>query len=286
MQIALEELWRQHRRFILSVAVALLAVLLGLAAAGTLAAQTRALEQQAARLEREIEDLASALAGREGFEKGLERVLAESVEPARRAALELRRRPPFEVRGADSPFLAYHRALELVSKRREQARKRGIACPEELGLVRQPPAERVELALAHADAVEHLLGRLVEHGVAHIVRLRAGEPRFEPLLEPEGRRAEPPARAPVLRQLPIELELLASPEACARLIADLLRPGAVFEVAGVEIRRERDDRLRLRLELAALATVPYEQARAAAGAAGLFGPGTAPGGLGGRWRQR
>jgi hypothetical protein len=285
VNLSFEDIWRLHKRFILSVGGGLAALLVGLSVVGAVSASADKQRRQAQSIERDVEDLVSALAGREGFEAGLARVLGERVGPELRSRLELPRREAFQVRAGDSPYVAYGRVLELVGKGREEARRKGIACPDDLGLPRQPPEERLAEALAHADVAEHVLRLLVDRGVEKIGRFAPGSARFERLVETGtgagAGRAEPPADELVLRRLPVVFEAVASADRVTALLADFQTAGQALEVVAAKLARTDGDRVVVACEVAALALVPAAEARLGESAAG-----GAPGGLRNRWRRR
>ncbi|RME75771.1 MAG: hypothetical protein D6776_02550 [Planctomycetota bacterium] len=263
----LETLWRNHRRALLVGGGGLLVLAIGLSIAGGIDAQARRLGHEAARLEQQVQDRIAELSGREGFERGLAKVLAERIGPRLRAELLHARRPAFERQEGESPYVAYGRVLELVEQHRAAARRKGVALPRDLGLERQPPEARIEEALAHADVLDDVLERLVAHGARTIEQLAPANPRYVALAAPtgeEGHGRESPRETgdgtqSRLRLLPVRFETTLQPREVLALLADLQAAGRALELLRWEVRRVSDTELALSAECAALALVSAKE---------------------------
>ncbi len=288
----LEQIWRDHKRFILAVGGGFVAFL------GLLGFQ-RGLEEEARRgaarnlaLEREIEALSDELLGREGYEGGVERVLLERVGPETKAALELGRRPAapedFELRKGDDPQIKLVRARERVEQALAEAERRGLEPPKDPGLARQARDDQVPELLAVLDVAERVLRAAVEARVAKIDALAPLEAELiEASPPPEGDAgaaaaaggaagAESGGPRPVLRRAPVRLAFTAPVDALQAFLATFQRSGSFLEVATLAVSRADDGRVKAEIELAGLTLLEGEAAaRVAALAAGGSGrPGT------------
>jgi hypothetical protein len=277
---SVEEIWAEHRRFIVAAGCGGAVFLLGLSAIAGIDAQASRAARENRRVEREIEDLADFLEGREAYEAGLAEALARDVGPSVRAGVEFvpraEFRPPAE---GVSPYLAYHEALEKVKATRAEAVRRGLLCPEDLGLVAQPPEDRIKEALALADLVDRVLGVVLESGARRIDAIRPGDAEYV-LLAAAGDEAAPPADALALRRLAVRIEVVGEIGAIESVLAAVARPGKSLEVGGASIARAAapggpgpgDGLLRLSVEFAGVSLVPATEARFASEARGAVGP--------------
>lgn len=277
---SLEDLWREHRRFAVSVAAALVVFFAGLSAVWSTDGAAQRIARRNREMEAEIRALSGAIAGREGREAGVAAALRERVGPALRASVELEARPAFSLEEGASPFIAYRQAIEVVELSRAEALRRNIACPEDLGFVKDPPEERVRLHIASADLIERALSAAVAARVRAIESLRPADPEYVRLSEEEGAEAEEGSAdaAPWLRRLPVRLVARGTLDALELLLSRFQRPGSCLELSGLKVSRaaagpateaaaEGGAELRFELELGALALVPPGEAKAARAAA-------------------
>ncbi len=283
---SMEDIWAEHRRFIVAVGGGAAALLVAFAAIARVDAEAARAVKENRRIEREIEEIADLLEGCEGHEAGVARALASAFGAEIRAAVELAPRPAFRLpergaaAGAPSPYLAYHQAIEIVKAARADAVRRGMACPDDLGLLEQPPEERLAEALAFADLVERLLRAALESGLARVESVRPLDVRH--VFPGEGGApAEPAAEsgALALRRFPVRLEATGGTAAVARFLDAIRAPGACFEVADARLSRAAGEGMvALSIEAAGISLVPASEARAATASAGGA---SAPGGRSG-----
>src|SRR4051812_39785406 len=219
-----EDVWREHKRFLVSVAGGLVVFFVGLSWAWSIDAQVRKTEQQNREIEAEIGSAGEKLTGREGYEAGAGITLERDLAPEVRTAVEFQPRPAFALKEGDSPFIVYGQAIAQVEATGKDALRQNISCPDDFGFVKEPPEERVRVYIAGADLVERVLAALVGVRVKAIESLKPGEADYVPVVdEPfdgaQGRpatgegQAPPAAESPVLRRLPVHFAATGSLDA-------------------------------------------------------------------------
>jgi hypothetical protein len=265
-EISFEDIWREHKRFILAVGSGAIVYFSGLSWVWATDATVASYVRQGRQTETEIQSLADQIAGREGFEEGVAIALEKEIAPAARDAVEFRSRPAFALKEGDSPFIVYRQAIEQCEAARTEAKRRNMNVPEEFGVVKDPPEDRVRVHIAGADLLERVLStRSVE-------TLRGGEPDYsrtveEPEEKPgaEAPPADAPAAAepPALRRLPVRVSATGSVDAVELFLSGFQRSGAALEVVSLRIARTSDGLVRLDAEVAALSLVPAAEAKSA-----------------------
>jgi len=285
--VALEDIWREHKRFILAVGIGTAVYFTGLSWVWATDRQTALFVRQARETEAEIRALSDGLAGREGFEEGVGLALENEVAPAIRDAVEFRSRPEFALKEGDSPFIVYRRAIEQVEAARTEGKRRNMTLPEDFGFEKDPPEERVRVHIAGADLVERVLAALVATGFRSVETLRVGSAEYVRTVEEAEKRAptgdpvldgvpeKPAAEPPVLRRLPVRVAASGPLDAVELFLSGFQRAGSLLEVAGLRVTRAPDGQARIDADLAAVSLVPAAEAKAARGAPG--GPGRRPG---------
>lgn len=284
-EISLEDIWREHRRFILSVGGGAVVFLAGLSAIAGVEGRAAAVAKENRRLEREIEELSEELAA-EPYEAGVAEALAATIGPGVRAAVELSPREGFALAEGASPYLVYKAVLDQVLATRGEGLKKNIPIPEDLGFPANPPEERIREAIAVADAADRVLRALILADVRQVESFRPGEVDYvstDVEDEPGRDRKRPPGDELVLRRIPIRAAFTSTLEKLQTILAAFQRSGSCYELAGARLARvapaagaERGDGpalVRADLELAALALVPPSEAPAL----DRRGPSQAPG---------
>ncbi len=287
--IAFEDIWREHKRFIVAVAAGLVAFLGGLSTVSSIDDAARRTQARNREMESDIRALSDAISGREGQEAGIARALEREVAPETREAVEFAARPEYALKSGDSPFIVYRQAIERVETVRAEALRRNIGCPEDLGFVKDPPEDRVHVYLAGADLAERALQALVQVEARRVESFRPGEAEYVRIVdEPEpppgggagagdagGGAPEPP----VLRRLPLRFTAVGSVDALENLLSGFQRPRSALELGALKVTRAGEGLLRFDVEVAALTLVPAAEMRAAkASAAGGRKPPPRPGG--------
>lgn len=248
----IEELWREHKRFIVAVASGCAAYLVLLALIGSIHADTQKLRTSEHKLRTEVDALASAIVGREGFEKGLQIALDKQVEPSVRKVVEQRPGPNYATLEGESLFIAYGRVLQRLQLLHQRLAKTGVRCPASFGLVEQPPTDRLTEAMAATAVVERLLTVIGKTGVKNIEALQVGEVRFETLAQPPNAKEQLDS---VLRRLPVTVRCLASYDVLRAFVQALQEPAHVFEITSLEIVKTEGDELEVALQLSALSLI-------------------------------
>jgi hypothetical protein len=272
-----EDIWREHKRFIVAVAAGLVAFLGGLSIVSSIDAAARRVTRQNQAMEGEIRSISDQLVGREGFEGGVAVALEKEVGPATRAAVEFQPREAFALKEGDSPFIVYRLAIEQVEKARSEAARRNIGCPEDLGFVKDPPEERVRVHIAGADLAERVLSALVAVGIRSIETFRPGEADYVAVADagerPGGGGGPAPGadegtEAPLLRRIPLRVVAVGGLDALETFLSGFQRGRSCLEVSALKIVRAQEGLLRFDVELAALTLVPAAEAKAAKAAVG------------------
>jgi hypothetical protein len=272
--IAFEDIWREHKRFIVSVGAGLIAFFGGLLLVSSVDEKTKAARKQINTSEADIRTAVGELAGREGSEAGVAIALDKEVGPAIKAAVEFQPRPAFTLKEGD-PLLVYRQAIEEVEKARAEALRRNISCPEDLGFVKDPPEDRVRVHVIGADLAERVLGALVAVGVKSIEAFRPGEVDYvrtvdEPEPGKEGA-PQPPAGAAaaegsepdMLRRIPLRFTAVGPVDALERFLSSFQIAKSALELAAFRVSRAGEGLVRFEVEVAALALVPAAEAKAA-----------------------
>ncbi len=281
----LDDIWREHKKFILAAGGGLVGFLALLVVAGMIRGDSDKKTRENQVRERRIQDAIDELGDREAYEAGVERTLKDVVRQAR-AQLELVPRPEFELKpGEADPYLAYHRVLERVEAAAAEADRRNIPRPQDLGFVKQPPSEeRVPEHLVSLDLGERVLKAAIEAGVTKIDAFRPREAEYERPVEAEAGDAgtEEPGTGTsagtgtdggdggplVLRRVALDVAVTGPLDAIVTLLAELSRSGRFLEVAALEMLRASDGLVRAELTLGGLTLVTEAEATAAGAAKG------------------
>jgi hypothetical protein len=271
--IALEDIWREHKRFVLAVGLGTIGFLGGIWSAWAVDDGAAKIAKRNRSSESEIRALSGDVAGREGYEAGVALALENEIRPATSASVEFQPRPEFALGEKDSPFIKYGQAIDEVKKTRAEALRRNIACPEDFGFVTEPPEDRVRVHIASADLVERVLFQLVLTGVKSIETLRPGEPDYvRAVEEPEAKDGAssaptaPPAgdaaaEPPMLRRLPVHVAAIGSVDALERFLSAFQVGKSCLELAALRVVRQGEGVVRFEVDLAALTLVSAAEAR-------------------------
>lgn len=273
--IAFEDIWREHKRFIIAIGAGAIAFFGGLSTVWSIDDAVRRVTKQNLTTEADIRDLIANISGREGSEAGIAIALDKDVTPATRDAVQFRPRDAFALKEGDSPFIVYRSAIEEVERARAEALRRNISCPEDLGFLKDPPEERVRVHIVGADLAEKALSALVGVGVKGIEGFRPGDPEYVKLVEePEqkdpltGQPVPPPADAgpePLwLRRIPLRITATGSLDALERFLSGFQTHGTALEVGALKVARAAEGAVKFDVEVAALTLVAAAEAKAAA----------------------
>lgn len=277
-----EEIWREHKRFLIAVGAGLIAFFGGLSIVSSVEDGARKVARQNRETENEIRSIGDEIAGREGLESGVGGALEKTVSPEIRAAVEFHPRPAYVPTQGKDQMIVYAEAIEQVEKMRAEALRRNIATPDDFGLGAKedkPAEERVRVLIAGADLVERVLTALVAVNVRSIETVKPGEPDYVKIV-PGGDMGDPPhdwgekepiETAPYLRRLPLRVVAQASFDALETFLAGFQRAGSTLELAGMRLTRAEDGIVRFDLELMALTLVQPAEAKAAKASGGPGG---------------
>lgn len=259
MALDFEEIWQEHRRFIVSVAAGA-AIFSGLsyARASVETSCDRTARANASEQERLQSDL-GLLEGKEGLEKGRRDGLTKSHE-AVMASLAWDAEEPFKLPAGEKnlPIFvagAANAAAEAIGRRSDRDGVKAPRTAQELGIDAadaKDDAARAQELLARADVVKRVV----------LAAIEAGARRVGPVRQAESRYLDQPAKGDkpqFLRVLPIKVSLEIDAKGLAKLLDRFEEKGRFLEVNGLRASRPKDQgeagRLEVDVELVQVAVV-------------------------------
>lgn len=250
------QIWEEHKAFIIKVAVAFLVFLVASAYMEGIRSEAATYEAENVELQSQIDALVADLAGSEGRQRGLADALEGTTEPQVRLLVEMEIPDTYRVELASEQARStfYIERLSDLARVLAQATHRGMQPPPRLGLPESVAAADVAIASIRAHVAGAIARALLDADIPRILSVRpATAPAYEPLDEERS-----------LRRIGFDVEVRAPFDAIPRLLSALQDRGSFLEVRSATLTREPSEPLyRLALGLAAINVVPRAEAQQA-----------------------